>query len=60
MPRFKPTAAKAETLAYQCAVRLLRGESPLAVESSLEARGVSNAAAIMEMAFKMALEQRSS
>ena len=60
MPKYKPTAAKAETLAYQCAVRLLRGESPTVVESSLAARGVSNTESIMTRAFEMALSQRSS
>jgi hypothetical protein len=46
-------------LAYQCALRLLRGESPVAVESSLQARGIDKVDAIMELAFEMALEKRS-
>ena len=58
MGRYKTTGAKAEVLAYQCAVRLLRGESPVTVESSLAARGISNTEVIMEMAFKKALDNR--
>lgn len=57
-PRYKRTGAKAEVLAYQCAVRLLRGESPTVVESSLQARGVDNVERIMALAYAMALEKR--
>ena len=57
-PKYKRTGAKLEILAYQCAVRLLRGESPNVVQSSLEARGVDQTERIMDMALKMALEQR--
>lgn len=55
---YKKTGAKANVLAYQCAVRLLRGESPNAVQDSLLARGVSDVERIMEAAFKMALDMR--
>ena len=49
------TGASKHTLAWQAALRLLRGESPVAVESSLLARGVYPVDAIMEMAYKMAV-----
>ena len=59
-PRYKKTGAKASVLAYQCAIRLLRGESPVSVESSLQARGIDNTEKIMEDAFAMALQKRGS
>lgn len=55
---YKRTGAKLETLAYQCAIRLLRGESPIAVESSLQFRGIDQTERIMELAYEMALEKR--
>lgn len=55
---YKRTGAKLETLVYQCAVRLLRGESPVSIESSLQARGVDNVDVIMARAEKLALERR--
>jgi hypothetical protein len=51
--RYKPTSVSAETLAYQCAIRLLRGESYNMVESSLEARGVGDVEKIMARAAEM-------
>ena len=51
--RYKPTSEKAETLAYQAAIRLLRGESYVSVESSLEARGVGDVEKIMARAAEM-------
>lgn len=56
-PTYGKTSAKAEVLAYQCAIRLLRGESFVAIESSLQARGVDNTEAILERACDMALER---
>lgn len=44
------TGEKKETLAKQAAIRLLRGESWVAVESSLQARGVDNTDEIMRLA----------
>lgn len=52
------TGMTAQQLAKQCAIRLLRGDSWLAVESSLKARGVEPTDEIMALAEEMALEQR--
>lgn len=52
-----PTGARKEVLAWQAALRLLRGESPNAVESSLLARGVYPADEIMELAYEYALSK---
>jgi len=54
------TGMTANQLAKQCAIRLLRGESWLAVESSLAARGVEPTDAIMVLAEEMALSERDS
>ena len=55
---YKRTGVKADVLAYQCAIRLLRGESLTTVHSSLLARGVSDVDKIMEHAEAMALSER--
>lgn len=55
LPRYVRTGESAEVLAYQCGIRLLRGESWVSIESSLAARGVGDVDRIMEMAAKMAL-----
>jgi len=52
------TGMTGEQLAKQCAIRLLRGDSWLAVESSLKARGVEPTDDIMAMAEEMALSER--
>ncbi len=52
------TGESAETLARQAALRLLRGESPTVVESSLLSRGVYPVEPIMERAIELALENR--
>ena len=57
-PRYVRTGAKSEVLAYQCAIRLLRGESYVSIESSLQARGVDNTEAILQRACDMALMDR--
>lgn len=44
------TGAKAEVLAKQAAIRLLRGESWCSVEASLTARGIGDVDKIMAMA----------
>jgi len=51
--RYRRTSESAETLAYQAAIRLLRGESYVSVEASLEARGVGDVEKIMNRAEEM-------
>jgi hypothetical protein len=58
VPRYSRTGDSAEVLAYQCGIRLLRGESWVSIESSLAARGVGDVDRIMEMAATMALGKR--
>ena len=53
--RYGRTGERAEQLAAQCARRLLRGDSPNVVESSLLARGVYPVDRIMELAYRLVL-----
>jgi hypothetical protein len=48
--KYGRTSESKETLAYQCAVRLLRGESPNTVRDSLLSRGVGEVDKIMDLA----------
>ena len=50
---FKRTGETKEALAKQCAQRLLRGESPVAVEASLAVRGIYPTDEIMKLAEDM-------
>ena len=48
--RYRRTSESADVLVLQCAIRLLKGESYVSVESSLDARGIGNVTKIMDRA----------